>query len=210
VWTPIGLLQPTVLPFGQKYSGTEAQGPYLLAAKKLRQVSNYVDDWLGYANDFDELLRNFTDFLAVCLEYNITLPEAASREGLYLYAPNGIPPRILVPPRTREPSSASPTPACSTWDKLKWRNEFCRVTFGQLCGETLGTLSLTAQNVKMKKLAKTKPMASSELAPTTRPELVLPWTFKPRTSPNRRIRSFGHHRYHHPFRNGYSSPQPTS
>jgi hypothetical protein len=33
VWTPIALLQPTVLPFGQKNSGTEAQGPYLLAAK---------------------------------------------------------------------------------------------------------------------------------------------------------------------------------
>jgi hypothetical protein len=34
VWTPIGLMQPTVLPFGQKNSGTEAQGPYLLAAKR--------------------------------------------------------------------------------------------------------------------------------------------------------------------------------
>jgi hypothetical protein len=73
VWTPIGLMQPTVLPFGQKNSGTEARGPYLLAAKKLRQVSNYVDDWLGYANEFEELLENFTDFLKVCLEHNITL-----------------------------------------------------------------------------------------------------------------------------------------
>jgi hypothetical protein len=81
VWTPTGLLQPTVPPFGQKNSGTEAQGPYLLAAKKLRQVSNYVDDWLGYANDFDELLRNFTDFLAVCLEYNITLNTSKTKFG---------------------------------------------------------------------------------------------------------------------------------
>jgi hypothetical protein len=55
VWAPIGLLQPTVLPFGQKNSGTEAQGPYLLAAKNLRQVLNYVDDWLGYSDDFGEL-----------------------------------------------------------------------------------------------------------------------------------------------------------
>jgi hypothetical protein len=81
VWTPIGLLQPTVLPFGQKNAGTEAQGPYFLAAKKLRQVSNYVDDWLGYANVFDELLRNFTDFLAVCLEYNITLNTSKTKFG---------------------------------------------------------------------------------------------------------------------------------
>ena len=58
VWTPIGLMQPTVLPFGQKNSGTEAQ------------VSNYVDDWLGYANTFDELLTNFTAFLSVCLEHS--------------------------------------------------------------------------------------------------------------------------------------------
>ncbi len=27
VWTPIGLVQPTTLPFGQRNSGTEAQGP---------------------------------------------------------------------------------------------------------------------------------------------------------------------------------------
>jgi hypothetical protein len=68
VWTPIGLIQPTVLSFGQKNSGTEAQGPYLLAAKKLSQVSNYVDDWLGYADDFETLFRNFKAFLGVCLE----------------------------------------------------------------------------------------------------------------------------------------------
>jgi hypothetical protein len=45
VWTPIGLMQPTVLPFGQKKSGTEAQGPYLLEAKRLKQVSNSTTGW---------------------------------------------------------------------------------------------------------------------------------------------------------------------
>ncbi len=80
-WTPIGLLQPTVLPFGQKNSGTEAQGPYLLAAKKLSQVSNYVDDWLGYANDFETLFANFKAFLGVCLEYNITLNTTKTKFG---------------------------------------------------------------------------------------------------------------------------------
>ncbi len=81
IWTPIGLVQPTVLPFGQKNSGTEAQGPYLNAAKRLKNISNYVDDWLGYADDFDELLRNFEEFLKVCLEYNITLNAAKTRFG---------------------------------------------------------------------------------------------------------------------------------
>jgi hypothetical protein len=70
-----------VLPFGQKNSGTEAQGPYLLAAKKLRQVSNYVDDWLGYSDDFEQLLVNFSSFLAVCLEFNITLNTSKTRFG---------------------------------------------------------------------------------------------------------------------------------
>jgi hypothetical protein len=81
VWTPLGLLQPTVLPFGQKNSGTEAQGPYLLAAKKLRKVSNYVDDWLGFANNFEELFASFKAFLAVCLEYNITLNTSKTKFG---------------------------------------------------------------------------------------------------------------------------------
>jgi hypothetical protein len=81
VWTPIGLMQPTVLPFGQKNSGTEAQGPYLLAAKRLKQVSNYVDDWLGYTHEFEELSANFTEFLAVCLEYNINLNTSKTRFG---------------------------------------------------------------------------------------------------------------------------------
>jgi hypothetical protein len=81
VWTPIGLLQPTVLPFGQKNSGTEAQGPYLLAAKQLRQVSNYVDDWLGYSNDFESLLVSFEKFLSVCLKSNITLNTSKTRFG---------------------------------------------------------------------------------------------------------------------------------
>lgn len=35
VWTPIGLVQPCVLPFGQKNSGTEAQGPYRIAISQL-------------------------------------------------------------------------------------------------------------------------------------------------------------------------------
>jgi hypothetical protein len=53
----------------------------LLAAKKLSQVSNYVDDWLGYANNFETLFENFKSFLGVCLEYNITLNTTKTRFG---------------------------------------------------------------------------------------------------------------------------------
>ncbi len=47
VWTPLGLVQPTTLPFGQKNSGTEAQGPYRAAAAEMHRgrYGNYVDDW---------------------------------------------------------------------------------------------------------------------------------------------------------------------
>ena len=38
-WTSLGLLQPVVLPFGQKNSGTEAQGPHRQAAASLRKCA---------------------------------------------------------------------------------------------------------------------------------------------------------------------------
>ena len=43
VWTPIGLLQPTVLPFGQKNSGTEAQG-------LLKLVNTGGEIWRDFIN----------------------------------------------------------------------------------------------------------------------------------------------------------------
>jgi hypothetical protein len=85
VWTPCGLLQPTVLPFGQKNGGTEAQGPYRKAAASLSNIANYVGDWLGYDithdNDINDLVKNFAKFLAVCRENNITLNAHKTRTG---------------------------------------------------------------------------------------------------------------------------------
>jgi len=81
IWTPSGLVQPTVLPFGQKNSGTEAQGPYREAARNLQGTSNYVDDWLGYANTPDALCKSFDDFLRVCADANITINTNKTRIG---------------------------------------------------------------------------------------------------------------------------------
>ena len=81
MWSPIGLVQPTVLPFGQKNSGTEAQGPYRKASAELTDISNYVDDWLGYSDDIETLLLNFEKFLRVCLDNNITLNVHKTRFG---------------------------------------------------------------------------------------------------------------------------------
>jgi hypothetical protein len=81
IWTPIGLVQPTVLPFGPNNSGTEAQGPYRAAARSLTNIANYVDDWLGFANSLEVLCNNFEAFLRVCKERGITLNTNKTRVG---------------------------------------------------------------------------------------------------------------------------------
>jgi hypothetical protein len=65
--TPLGLVQPTTLPFGQKNSGTEAQGPYRAAASEMNRGrhGNYVDDWIGYGDELDQLIEDFERFLNV-------------------------------------------------------------------------------------------------------------------------------------------------
>jgi hypothetical protein len=83
VWSPIGLVQPTTLPFGQRNSGTEAQGPYRAAASEMKagRHGNYVDDWIGYANDLEQLFDDFAVFLRVCSKYQITLGPPKTRFG---------------------------------------------------------------------------------------------------------------------------------
>jgi transposase InsO family protein len=115
VWSPIGLVQPTTLPFGQRNSGTEAQGPYRAAANEMNvgRHGNYVDDWIGYSNDLEQLFADFRAFLQVCLKYQITLgppktrfgyPEAqffgfrVNEQGSHLAVKHLDPLRSLVPP----------------------------------------------------------------------------------------------------------------
>ncbi len=83
VWSPIGLVQPTTLPFGQRNSGTEAQGPYRAAATEMNvgRHGNYVDDWIGYSNDLEQLFSDFAIFLQVCRKYQITLGPPKTRFG---------------------------------------------------------------------------------------------------------------------------------
>jgi hypothetical protein len=79
----MGLVQPATLPFSQKNSGTEAQGPYRAAANEMNrnQHENYVDDWIGYSNDLEHLLDDFALFLQVCQKYSITLGPPKTRFG---------------------------------------------------------------------------------------------------------------------------------
>ena len=45
------------MPFGQRNSDTEAQGPYRAAANEMNKGrhGNYVDDWVGYADTIPQL-----------------------------------------------------------------------------------------------------------------------------------------------------------
>jgi hypothetical protein len=83
VWSPIGLVQPTTLSFGQRNSGTEAQGPYRAAAAEMNKGrhGNYVDDWVGYANTLRQVLDDFAVFLRMCRKYQITLAPPKTRFG---------------------------------------------------------------------------------------------------------------------------------
>jgi hypothetical protein len=83
VWSPVGLVQPTTLPFGQRNSGTEAQGPYRAVAAEMNpgRHGNYVDDWIGYSNSLEQLTADFEVFLRVCRKYSITLGPPKTRFG---------------------------------------------------------------------------------------------------------------------------------
>jgi hypothetical protein len=72
-----------MLPFGKKYSGTEAQGPYRAAAAEMHRGrhANCVDDWIGYGDIIDVLLADFANFLEVCEKYQITLGISKTRFG---------------------------------------------------------------------------------------------------------------------------------
>jgi hypothetical protein len=83
IWSPIGLVQPTTLPFGQRNSGTEAQGPYRAAANELNKGrhGNYADDWIGYSSSPTQLFDDFSLFLRVCRKYSITLGPPKTKFG---------------------------------------------------------------------------------------------------------------------------------
>ncbi len=55
-------------------------------------VPTLVEEWISEQTSNADFLKSLE-----------ALPDIACRDGLYLYAPDHHPPRILVPPQTREP-----------------------------------------------------------------------------------------------------------
>ena len=86
VHTPIGLVQPTVLPFGQKNAGTHAQGPIRFAMSSLPKntrdhLANYMDDFVLFDDDLNTLVEHFEEFLHVCADNSITLNPHKTKVG---------------------------------------------------------------------------------------------------------------------------------
>ena len=86
IWTPLGLLQPTVLPFGQKNAGTHAQGPFRMAMADLPirdrdHLANYVDDFIGFDDDLSSLCEAFGRYLSVCDKHGVTLNPHKTKFG---------------------------------------------------------------------------------------------------------------------------------
>ena len=78
VWTPIGLIQPTRLPFGVINAGTVLQRKMSKLRQQLspefrEQFSNYADDFTGGVKDITRLVPFVRDFLNVCRKNKITL-----------------------------------------------------------------------------------------------------------------------------------------
>ena len=78
-WTPMGKMRYKRMPFGLINSATIAQGHYRdimnnnLTPSQLQALSNFQDDFCGYANDLYELAEHWGAFLHMCATAGITL-----------------------------------------------------------------------------------------------------------------------------------------
>jgi hypothetical protein len=78
IHTPLGLIEPTRMVFGEMNAGTVACAatPAILRTlpnKAYLRTASYVDDHAQGSNTFAELLQGYTDFLALCERENWTL-----------------------------------------------------------------------------------------------------------------------------------------
>lgn len=86
VWTPMGLLNPIRLPFGEKNAGTVLQINVTRALMDLppevaTAFFNYADDVIGGQNSEEEIPTHLRAFLRVCLKHHLTLKPTKLRIG---------------------------------------------------------------------------------------------------------------------------------
>jgi hypothetical protein len=86
IHTPLGLIEPTRMVFGEMNAGTVACAatPAILRTlpnKAHLRTASYVDDHAQGSNTFAELLHGYTDFLALCERENWTLNATKTMVG---------------------------------------------------------------------------------------------------------------------------------
>ena len=84
VHTPIGLIEPTRMVFGEMNAGTVACANTPATLMRLphnahQRTAAYVDDHAQGSRTFDVLLNGYRDFLALCQEENLTLISKLAR-----------------------------------------------------------------------------------------------------------------------------------
>jgi hypothetical protein len=86
VHTPIGLIEPTRMVFGEMNAGTVACANtpatlMLLLNNAHKRTAAYVDDHAQGAKNFDDLLQGYRDFLDLCQQKNWTLNATKTKVG---------------------------------------------------------------------------------------------------------------------------------
>ena len=81
VHTPIGLIEPTRMVFGEMNAGTVACANTPATLMRLphnahQRTAAYVDDHAQGSRTFDELLNGYRDFLALCQQISAFLVSA--------------------------------------------------------------------------------------------------------------------------------------
>jgi hypothetical protein len=100
----------------------------------------------------------------------------ACRNGLYLYAPDQLAPRILFPPQTREPLIRFTHDRMFHLGHAKSRSDSRKVIFGRICVVIPVGSSRIAQPTNSRRLNETKRMVFSAPSPSAPRDLVTPWT----------------------------------
>jgi hypothetical protein len=118
IHTPLGLLEPTRMVFGEMNAGTVAYAATPAIIRTLPddshlRTASYVDDHAQGSHTFADLLKGYTDFLALCQQENLTLNATkikfgfpscpffafiADKTGTRLADKNLDPVRRMVPP----------------------------------------------------------------------------------------------------------------
>ena len=87
-WTPLGLMQYTRLIMGAKNASAIAQAIFAmfmaeeLSEDDLQRMVNFQDDYLGFANEWSQLMQTLESFFKMCRKRKVKLNPAKVQVGV--------------------------------------------------------------------------------------------------------------------------------